>query len=153
MNVLSDLHASQGSTENREAGFTLLELTIVVVIISVLFLFSYQKYLDLLVDVEKAHIEQTVGVLRSALGMKVAKLVVDGRIAELKKYEGSNPINLLAEVPISYRGELTGMPSTVLDSGSWYFSSKEGLLIYKVKNDVDFFSEKDGMFSSPATYF
>ncbi len=142
---MSDPHVSQGSTANGEAGFTFLELTIVVVIIGTLFLFSYQKYLDLLVDVEKANVEQTVGVLRSALGMKVAKLVVDGRIADLKKYEESNPINLLAEVPISYKGEVADMQAVTVGAGSWYFVINEGLLVYKVKNVVEFFSEKEGL--------
>ncbi len=137
-------HVSQGSIENGEAGFTFLELTIVVVVIGTLFLFSYQKYLDLLVDVEKANVEQTVGVIRSALGMKVAKLVVDGRIADLVNYEESNPINLLAEVPINYKGEFADKSAVTVGAGSWYFVINEGLLVYKVKNIVEFFSEKEG---------
>ena len=129
----------------KEAGFTLFELAVVVVIIGTLFLFSYQKYLDLLVDVEKATVEQTVGVLKSALGMKVAKKVIDGEISTLKKYEGMNPLSLLAEIPNNYKGSLTKRPSEVLAGGFWYFITNEGLLVYKVKNATEFFSESKGL--------
>lgn len=132
----------------RQSGFTLLELAVVVVIIGTLFLFSYQKYLDLLIDVEKASVEQTVGVLRSAVGMKVAKMVVDGKIGELKNYEGGNPIYLLAEVPINYEGEITDPQTLGERTGIWFFDKTAKLLIYRVKNRTEFFSEVEGLYQA-----
>ncbi len=126
------------------AGFTLLELTVVVVVISVLFLFAYQRYLDLLVDVEKSSVEQTLGILRSAIGMKVAQVIVNGKIAELKNYEGSNPVKLLAEMPKNYRGERANPDSFEGQGGLWYFNTTTGMLVYQVKNTQAFFNAGEG---------
>lgn len=134
----------QKNDREGQAGFTLLELTVVVVVISTLFLFAYQRYLDLLVDVEKASMEQTVGILRSAVGMKVAKLIVDGKVSSLKDYEGTNPVDLLAEVPKNYDGETGERQEKKEHSGFWSFDKTSGLLIYKVKNKAAFHSEING---------
>lgn len=131
-------------SENCEAGFTLLELAVVVVVIGILFLFSYQQYLDLLVDVEKASVEQTLGTLRSAVGLKVAKMLIDGEIDQLKKYAGTNPVHLLAEVPKNYAGETANPHDYDGRSGLWHFDKTNGLLVYRVKNQKYFFSEIDG---------
>lgn len=128
-----------------ESGFTLLELTVVVVVISVLFLFAYQRYLDLLVDVEKAAMEQTLGTLRSAVGMKVARAIVDGDPRSLITLEGSNPVDLLAEVPKNYIGGEDDARRLGSETGIWYFDSQRGLLIYRVKNKGEFFSETEGL--------
>ncbi len=128
----------------EQAGFTFLELTVVIVVISILFLFAYQRYLDLLVDVEKASVAQTLGILRSATGMKVAKLIVDGKIGALPDYEGSNPVKLLAEVPENYRGETANPLVFREQDGIWFFDTKAGLLVYQVKNREAFFSEMEG---------
>lgn len=136
--------SSLGTGREGEAGFTLLELTVVVVIISILFLLAYQHYLDLLVDVEKASVEQTVGVLQSAVGMKVAQKIVTGKIEELKGYAGANPMDLLAELPQNYRGETSDPRSFEGLKGIWYFDRAAGLLVYRVKNLSAFYSEIDG---------
>lgn len=138
--MFEPLNRSVNDTK-RQAGFTLLELTVVVAVISILFLFSYQRYLDLLVDVERSSVEQTLGVLRSALGMKVAKMIVDGRMDELNGYEGMNPVQLLAELPKNYEGEIAD-PQALNDyRGIWYFDKMAGMLVYRVKNRSAFFSE------------
>jgi prepilin-type N-terminal cleavage/methylation domain-containing protein len=139
--------ATKISLKNKcrlQEGFTLLELAVVVVIVGTLFLFSYQKYLDLLVDVEKANLEQTVGILRSAVGMQVAKMVVDGKVGELKKLEGVNPVQFLAEVPDNYLGEVADPKTLQGQTRIWFFDPSSGFLIYRVKNRQEFFSEIAG---------
>ncbi len=137
-------YARRQKEGNEQAGFTLLELTVVVVVISILFLFAYQRYLDLLVDVEKASMEQTVGILRSAVGMKVAKLILDGKVSSLKDFEGTNPVELLAEVPKNYAGESGDSQNVKKGAGFWSFDKTSGLLIYRVKNKAAFHSEIEG---------
>lgn len=135
----------KGQRPNRQAGFTLLELTVVVVVISVLFLFAYQRYLDLLVDVEKASVEQTLGILRSAVGMTVARKIVDGNPQMLRNLEGTNPVDLLSQVPKSYLGEDVDSETLKENTGVWYFDRTRGLLVYQVKNIEAFYSEIPGL--------
>lgn len=116
------------------AGFSLLELVIVIVIISVLLVLAISRLLALQVDAERVTMESVAGTLRSAVGMKVAESIVKSKVADLPSYEGSNPMDLLAEVPRNYLGELDGVDPASLEDGNWYFDKRAKTLVYLVRN-------------------
>lgn len=115
-------------------GFSLLELVVVIIIISVLMVLAIQRLLSLQVDAERVVMESVVGTLRSAIGIKVAEKIVRQNISDLATLENGNPMNLLAETPSNYIGELTGADPFTLVSGSWYFDSDDHVLVYIVDN-------------------
>lgn len=115
-------------------GFSLLELVIVIVIISVLLVLAISRLLALQVDAERVTMETVAGTLRSAIGMKVAESIVKSKVANLPSYEGSNPMDLLAQLPPNYLGELDGMDPTTLEDGNWYFDKRAKTLVYLVRN-------------------
>lgn len=78
--------------------------------------------------------ESTVGAIRSSLGIKVAESIVKQKIASLPSYEDSNPMNLLAEIPNNYLGELSGHDVASLEKGAWYFDAENKALVYLVDN-------------------
>src|SRR3989344_9186820 len=95
---------SQGPGDRRHArhcngGFSLLELVIVIVIISVLLVLAISRLLALMVDAERVTMETVAGTLRRAIGMRVAESIVKSKVSDLPAFEGSNPMALLAEVP------------------------------------------------------
>ncbi len=119
----------------KEGGFSLFELLVVIIIISILMVIAIQRLLALQVDAERVVMESVVGTLRSALGIKVAETYVRQGPAGLAVLESSNPMNLLAEVPANYLGELAStVDPTLLEPGNWYFDTGNRNLVYLVNN-------------------
>src|SRR3989338_8292128 len=106
-----------GEEWSRYRGFSLFELLVVIVIVSILMVIAISRLLALQVDAERVVMESTVGALRSGLGIKVAESIVKQKVATLPVYEGSNPMNLLAEVPGNYLGEMEGVDPYFLEKG------------------------------------
>lgn len=115
-------------------GFSLFELLVVIVIVSVLTVIAISRLLALQVDAERVVMESTVGALRSGLGIKVADSIVKHKVSALPAYEDSNPMNLLAEVPRNYLGEMEDIDPHTLEKGSWYFDKPAKTLVYIVDN-------------------
>ena len=78
--------------------------------------------------------EHGVGVLRSAIGIKVAESIVRQDIGGLPSLAGSNPMDRLAELPSNYLGEKDGVDPATLEDGNWYFDTGSGTLVYLVRN-------------------
>ncbi len=124
------------------SGFTLLELVVVIIIISILGLFALDRFWSLRVAAERAAVQQVVGNIRSALGLEVARYALENRLAELPRLDGSNPMPLLAQTPRSYLGELSPDPATLAE-GSWYFDPTTKTLNYRVTYRENFSSPTD----------
>jgi general secretion pathway protein G len=118
----------------RSGGFSLLELVIVIVIISVLLAVAISRLLGLQVDAERVAMETVAGTLRSAIGIKVAEHIVNQDVPGLARLAGSNPMDRLAERPGNYLGEVDGADPATLADGHWYFDRRAGVLVYLVRN-------------------
>ena len=117
---------------NKQNGFTLLELVVVIIIISILGLFAIDRVLAIRVAAEQASIKQLVGTIKSALGLKVAELVLEGNMLAVARLDKSNPILLLSQVPTNYTGEKDDSHS-IIEPGTWYFNKKQNALVYNVR--------------------
>jgi len=116
-------------------GFSLIELMAVIIIISILLVLAIQRLLALQVDAERVVMESTAGAIRAGIGIKVAEKIVKQKVNDLAMLESSNPMNLLAEVPRNYLGELDASTDpTLLEKGNWYFDTTSRTLIYLVDN-------------------
>ncbi len=120
------------------AGFSLLELVVVICIISGLLALAIPKLWALQVEAEKVAMEQVLGNLRSAIGMKVADFLVRNDMAGVRSLTGSNPMDRLSEVPSNYRGALNGANPDTIAAGNWYFDMQARALVYRVRNQ-DYF--------------
>lgn len=117
-----------------------------VCIIALLAAFGVERLSGMQVDAERVAMEQIVGTLRSALGIKVANYLARGDLDALKALEGSNPMERLSEVPENYLGTLAGPDPGSIEGGFWYFDSGSRRLVYRVRYE-DHFS---GGVGSPA---
>jgi general secretion pathway protein G len=123
----------QGIKDQR--GFTLLEMVVVVIVISMVGYVALGYYQKLLVDTERTKVQHDVGVMRSAIGMQVAQSFVSGNMHALSQFVGGNPIFLLEKRPQNYLGVYPNDRSVELEKGHWFFAAQEGTLIYIVRNE------------------
>ncbi len=129
---------------NHQRGFTLFELIVVISIISTLFVFAAERLMKLAVQAERAQVEQTIGVLKSALAMEIAAHVARDTIPELTKWVGANPMDLLADPPKTYLGALDHPDPASIEGGHWYFDRQAGYLVYRVYNEREFVTTLPG---------
>ena len=128
----------------KQRGFTLLELVIVIIIISILGIFAIERMLAIRAAAEQAAVKQLVGTIKSALGLKVAELVLDGKMLDVSKLNNSNPLLLLSQKPANYIGEKNS-GAEIADPGVWYFNKKLNALIYNVRYSEGFNSKLTGL--------
>jgi prepilin-type N-terminal cleavage/methylation domain-containing protein len=120
------------TVRQENAGLTLIELAVVLVVIAILAAVALHKLWPIQADAERTALENMVGGLRSALGTNVASYIAKGDLRGAQVLAGSNPMELLAEPPQNYRGVLDGEPA--VEDGEWYFDRVRGELAYRVRN-------------------
>lgn len=128
---------------NLQRGFTFLELTFVIIIISTLVFFSLDRLWAIRAAAERVSVIQVVGNIKSALGLEVVRLALEGKMDDIALLEKANPISLLAQAPTTYIGEKEN--DNVTETGIWYFDKKNKALIYNVIFDENFKTTLKGL--------
>jgi general secretion pathway protein G len=114
----------------RRHGFTLIELTIVVCIVAVLFGVALDRMLRYQELGERAALEQNLAAINTALTMKFAAYVAGGRPQAIEGELGKNPVDLLVRPPENYLGELDAPELNKLPRPSWFFDRRSTELVY-----------------------
>ena len=125
----------------RQQGFTLIELTVVVIIISGLLYVAIDRLLKLEVQAERASLQQLIGNINSALAMVISKHIAVGDIPGLRRYIDTNPMDLLAQTPSTYLGSFPARPPHLDKGVRWYFDQTRHALMYVTGNPEYFTSE------------
>lgn len=115
--------------KNLQAGFTLLEIVIVIALIGFLGLIVLDRSWKFRVYAEEAAVTAIIGNIRSALGLEVAVLVVRGQSGKIPTLDKSNPMDFLAQKPNNYLGAVDN-PASITETGIWYFDNNEQTLNY-----------------------
>ncbi|HET9123107.1 MAG TPA: hypothetical protein VFN52_06390 [Acidiferrobacteraceae bacterium] len=119
-----------------------LEMVVVLLLIAVLIAVAINRLWTLPAIAEHVAMDQVLGGLRSALGIKVAEDVANDRIQAIAGLSGRNPMDLLAQVPGNYVGVRAG-PGQVLP-GQWYYNRQDHYLVYRVRSTDAFVSALGG---------
>ena len=130
-----------------QRGFTMFELAITVAIIGVLAAVLLSRVRLYQEEAERVAMENIVGVLRSALAMKAGQMVVQGKQQDLSKLITINPMDLLAQKPANYLGELNPQQKEKISRGNWYFNRKKLLLVYIARTGATFQVSEKKQFS------
>jgi len=97
---------------------------------------ALHKLAPIQADAERTALENTVGILRSALGINVASYLAKADLRGIQDLAGSNPMELLTEPPQNYRGVLD--ENSPVEDGNWYFDRKRSELVYRVRHAEGF---------------
>lgn len=120
-----------GVAKRRECrGFTLIELAVVASIVALLAAALLSRAVFYQEQAEKAAVDQTVGIIRSALHLQIAGFLVKGKNAEIATLADQNPMDWLAEKPGNYVGEYYAPKPGMVASGKWYFDLQSRNLVY-----------------------
>lgn len=125
-------------------GFSLLELLIVIVILSVLLVVAIDRLLVLRFEAERATVQTVIGALRSGLYIDFAGAAARGDLKRMDTIRGSNPMLHLAEKPEAYVGEFFGPDPKVFEPGTWYFDLRDRSLVYVVRFPQQFVTSLSG---------
>jgi prepilin-type N-terminal cleavage/methylation domain-containing protein len=114
-------------------GFSLLELLIVVVLVSVLLVVAIERLLRVRFEAERAMVQTVIGAMRSALYIEFAAAAANGELRRMDAARGANPMASLAERPESYAGEFYGPDPALFEPGTWYFDLRDRAIVYLVR--------------------
>lgn len=125
-------------------GFSLLELLIVIVIVSVLVVVAVERLLVLRYEAERTMVASVIGAMRSGLYVEFAGAAAGGGLKGLQSAAGSNPMLRLAERPDTYAGEYFGADPKLFEPGSWYFDTRDRAIVYVVRFPEQFVTSLEG---------
>jgi prepilin-type N-terminal cleavage/methylation domain-containing protein len=136
---------SAGPHRLAAAGFTLFELVVVLIIISVLVGVFFHRFSSLQETTERAAMELTATSVRSALDLQMAALLMSGRGDEMSALIERNPMSLFKQPQANYSGEFDEPESAGVPRGSWYFDRKRKQLVYLVATGDSFVPDSGGI--------
>ena len=129
----------------RSAGASLLELGVIIALIAILMVIATDRIWALRVEAERVGVMDTVGTLRSALGITIAARLAKGEsLSAIASLQNSNPMALLKQVPADYIGELANPKPAEIPPHRWYFDRRQRMLIYRVEYAKQFQSKLGG---------
>lgn len=112
--------------ERRQRGFSLLELAVVAVILSVLLGLLLERLNFYQEAAERARFEASLQGYKTALQIRIAELMLERREGEARMLEVENPTHWLSEKPTDYGGRYPEQP----EPGVWYFDEASRELVY-----------------------
>lgn len=113
------------------SGFSLLELVLVILLVSLLGGVLADRILFYQEQTEKVQMEQTVRALRSALILQIAERLPKGQ-QNLAELIDANPMLWLQRKPEKYLGDRFGPAPGEIPAGCWYFDLRDKTLVYVV---------------------
>ena len=114
--------------ERREAGFSLFELLVCIIIISVLAAVLLNRLGYYQEMAEKAAMESALRTIKTGLQIRLAELIVTNRQGQASELETEDPVKWLDDKPPNYAGGYR-FP---LDTATWYFDAGQRQLVYVV---------------------
>jgi prepilin-type N-terminal cleavage/methylation domain-containing protein len=122
----------------RAAGFSLIELAVVVVVVGVLGGVVLDRVLPLLGRAERAAFLGTQADLQSALLLEAAERITTGDTSRLAELATGNPMRLFLQPPPNYVGSVRAGEADAVPRASWYFDERDGRLAYRVGRQARF---------------
>lgn len=119
--------------KRTDSGFSLLELVVSLIILSVLAVWAYKSFEALAEDVERVSFEGTRNNIQAQVTLKVAYWYAEQHRVSQAELITVNPIELIQHRPFNYAGEIKFNDLESVASEYWYFVTDKHWLVYKAK--------------------
>jgi prepilin-type N-terminal cleavage/methylation domain-containing protein len=113
-------------------GFTLIELIVVICVVAILATAALDRLFWYQGQAEKAAMDYTATMIKSGLWMRAADLMMANHTSDIPALAEKNPINLLAQKPANYLGEIDGRKAESLQGGNWFYDVYKHQVVYVV---------------------
>ena len=140
MNARRRYFGPAGRTNLR--GFSLLELVVVIVIISLLVAIALDRLLPYIDEAERVGVLTMESQIKSTLMTSAAKRIAGGKASSISELHASNPMLLMLEAPDNYVGELRGAAKDAVPRRNWYFDLDTRRLVYRKGRRLGWSEEK-----------
>lgn len=129
------------------SGFTLVELIVVISVVAILAATALDRLFWYQGQAEKAAMEYTATMIKSSLWMSAADLMMANRTSDIPALAEQNPINLLAQKPENYLGEIDASKAESLQGGNWFYDVYKHQVVYVVGQRRSFTPAAPGDFT------
>ena len=109
-----------------QRGFSLLELAVVAVVLSVLCGILLQRLNYYQEAVERTQFEMQLQIYKTGLQVRLAEMIIQHREQDARRLEDENPALWLSEKPTNYAGDYRQPPGV----GNWYYDASSRELVY-----------------------
>ncbi len=124
---------AQTATRNVfSAGFTLLELVVVICVVGVIMVIAAGRFLYWEERAEKAAVEAVLAGVKMGLQIRMAEMIMTHQQARVGVLETDNPLRWLEQPPANYAGEYAAPARP----GYWYYAAHERELVYLPNNSA-----------------
>jgi type II secretory pathway pseudopilin PulG len=125
-------------------GFSRFELMVVAILLGIVSTMLLNRLRFYQEAAEKAQMEYTVSTLKSALRLRKAALLVEGRAYAFGSLALENPMDWLETKPANYSPQIDAMTADSSLAGTWYFDRADRTLIYVVDHGDHFKLDSTG---------
>lgn len=119
----------RGAVWRRQHGLTLLEFTLIAIMVSALVAFALQRIAVVRVYMERAAVEYSVARMQEALALRFAELVVENRLRTLPDPDSLNPLTREAVVE-NHAGTRELPRRAEREPGQWYYDTAIDNVVY-----------------------
>lgn len=129
---------------SRQAGLTLFELVVFILVVSIIFAYGFNRFREYPGAAERANFLAVTAQLKAGVNLRMMNAIASGDFSTARELEGSNPMDLMLEVPRNYVGSFAIVDEGSMPRRTWYFDEQAGELVYLANDSTQLYELREG---------